>query len=146
MHRSSCPSSWEARREGERAFQRGEPEWSRPYRHTCSEADRYYRRGYEDQQVIREDEITNERRREERRAEEARQDRRRQAMWEEEAAQREAEAAYYDEMCAAAEAEWIAEEERFAIGEAARWSDDGGHAIEHIPQPPPAFEFDDIPF
>lgn len=44
-HRDSCPDPYEARRAGERAFERGGSRYSSGYE--CDEADYEYRRGYD---------------------------------------------------------------------------------------------------
>lgn len=46
-HRSSCPTEWEARSEGARAFNRGGSSWSNPYRDgECEEAEIAWRSGF----------------------------------------------------------------------------------------------------
>lgn len=89
-HRDSCPTDWEARREGERAFDRGYG--SNPYRggygeDRCEEAERAWRRGYS---------AAEERHSEERAAERAAQ-RRAYERVDEDAYYAEQERRYYDE-------------------------------------------------
>lgn len=46
-HRSSCPTEWEARSEGARAFNRGGSSWNNPYRDgECEEAESAWRTGF----------------------------------------------------------------------------------------------------
>jgi hypothetical protein len=52
-HRFDCPSKYEARRTGERAFERGDGSWRNPYKSDwpdegCPEAAQEWRRGYRD--------------------------------------------------------------------------------------------------
>lgn len=53
-HRPSCPDEYDAKREGERAFDRGAGEWRNPYRDDCDEAASAWSRGYRERE--REDE------------------------------------------------------------------------------------------
>lgn len=127
-HRSSCPTRWEAERQGERAFENGSGRYSnpygRPFEDRCREAERAWEDGRRSAEM----------RADEERATEAAAQRRRRAAEEEtvryheEQAQREydeaMEAAYYDQM---ALEEW---EQHVAVLEDAemlpRWADDGG--------------------
>lgn len=121
-HRDYCPDDWTARREGERAFERGEGSWRNPYGEShssfdtpCEDADAAWRRGYREA----------ERHEEERHAEERRQERRQEEMREQrhyeeqqmyaaadEADMRAEEQRYYDE-CIEAEHQWHLRRQRW---------------------------------
>ena len=96
-HRWDCPTDWEARRQGERSFERGDGSWRNPYRDdwhrpSCEEAERAWSRGYRDAERQAEEHAAEQRaqaRRDQARREEAEYFR----MQEEEAQQQ----AYYDE-------------------------------------------------
>jgi len=96
-HRWDCPTEWEARRQGERSFERGDGSWRNPYRDdwhrpSCEEAEQAWNRGYRDAERQAEERAAEQRaqaRREQYRREEAEYFR----MQEEEAQQQ----AYYDE-------------------------------------------------
>lgn len=82
-HRWDCPTRWEAEREGQRAFERGEGSWRNPYNgdwHNgrlgdgCEDAERAWRdghRGAERREEERQEEQRIEQRREMHRREEA---------------------------------------------------------------------------
>lgn len=92
-HRDSCPDRWEARREGERAQERGYGEDRNPYggygEDRCEEAEREWRSGW----------YAAERREEEQREQEAAEARRSRDRAEAEAYER----ACYEEACIRAE-------------------------------------------
>ena len=75
-HRWDCPTDYEARRRGERAFERGDGSWRNPYKEqigeqSCSEAEENWQRGYRAAER-REEEHIAELHREQRRQEESR--------------------------------------------------------------------------
>lgn len=128
-HRWDCPTRWNAERQGERAFERGDGSWSNPYARqpgqwdNCRDAERAWEDGRR----------SAERREEEHRIE-ARQQRQRaeQRQWEEQArwAERQQyeedrqyeaamEAAYYDQLF---------EDHLIETIDLPRWEDDGGRA------------------
>jgi hypothetical protein len=46
-HRNDCPTEWEARSQGARAYERGGSSWGNPYRDDgCEEAERAWRSGF----------------------------------------------------------------------------------------------------
>ena len=83
-HREDCPDRWVARREGERAFDRGQGPWRNPYKSSfpdegCPEAAREWDRAYRDAEYQEE-----ERRRQEDEALRMREQQREQErLWEE---------------------------------------------------------------
>jgi hypothetical protein len=78
-HRDDCPSRWQAKREGERAFDNGLGSWRNPYREDwpdqgCPEAQRAWCDGFRDAERREEErqiEAAQERAHEQRRREEA---------------------------------------------------------------------------
>ena len=100
-HRDSCPDDYEARRQGERAYERGDGSWRNPYRddysgERCEDAELYWRRGYEYAEQ-RHEEQTAEERAAQRRAEERAQEERYYLQMQEEAYYREMEERAYAE-------------------------------------------------
>jgi hypothetical protein len=136
-HRWNCPTRWEAERQGERAYERGEGSWRNPYREEwgrdhCEDAERAWRDGHRNA----------ERHEEERRAEQRQQERRQreqQEQWDYERQQSEAyfdqleeDDRYYRAMEAAALAEeqaWFADLWYATSVELPRWEDEGGRPI-----------------
>jgi hypothetical protein len=60
-HREDCPTPYEARREGERAFENGRGSYSNPYRDdyardTCPDAEREWSYGFRDAERRRDEE------------------------------------------------------------------------------------------
>jgi hypothetical protein len=105
-HRDECPTDYEARRQGERAYERGDGSWRNPYRddysgERCEDAERYWRRGYEAAEQRHEEQMAEERSAQ-RRAEERAQEERYYLQMQEEA--------YYREMEERAYAEQMQEE------------------------------------
>lgn len=85
-HRWDCPDPWDARREGERAYESGYGRYSNPYDDPftgCRDADDEWRRGYSAAEERAEEERAAEEAAERRRAEEAAYERERErAEWE----------------------------------------------------------------
>lgn len=114
-HTDSCPSDWEARREGERAFDRGRSRSSNPYDDQyayrgygdppyCEDAARAFDRGYNAARQQREDEEY-----EARRAEEAARQRAEDEYYERIRYERQQEEQYYQELAEQEAAEMEAE-------------------------------------
>jgi hypothetical protein len=139
-HRWDCPTDYEARRQGERAQERGEGRWRNPHGDTwrdgtgCEEAERAWDRGHRDAE-----------RREEERAEDARVERRHAEMrhqhaveeqWAYEGQQESQQEQEYRQYCdgeyARMEAEHFAdlyENHLIETRDIPRWEDDGGRII-----------------
>lgn len=86
-HRDSCPPPYEARREGERAQERGRGRYNNPYRDDCEEAAHEWERGHR----------AAERREEERREEQEQHDREERHRAEQRDLEREQEQNYFED-------------------------------------------------
>lgn len=115
-HRSSCPRPWEARRQGERDFDRYVPSWENPYARKpfeqdhCREAERAWENGRHEAEMRRDEERQAEQR-SQRAAEQRRRDEnyRREERWADERRQQEEEVEYWER---------IEEEEGFWLDQA----------------------------
>lgn len=137
-HRWSCPDDWTARREGERALERGDGYWRNPYEDRwrdgsgCEDAERAWARGYRDAE-----------RQEEERVEEARVERHRaevqrqaEEQWAYESQQEQEYREWADAKYAAMEAahfDELFEDHLIETIDIPRWEDDGGALFDMEP-------------
>lgn len=132
-HRWNCPDEWTARREGERAQERGEGRWRNPYEDRwhdgsgCEDAERAWERGYRDAErhaEEREEEARAMRRRQEREREEYEMQHYYESQQEDDRYRQ-----YLDEQYSAYLQEQLDEafeEHLIATRDIPRWEDDGG--------------------
>jgi hypothetical protein len=99
-HRWNCPTPEDARRQARSdaeydfSYGRGRDDWRRPY--DCDEGNRAYRREYESQAYLKEEEQAEARRAERRRQEHLEEEERQRAYWAEDERRRDEERAYWE--------------------------------------------------